>query len=124
MHMPSLSGVSLEQSQNPLTLQIDWLVSHLRWLFVVSAAIAIALRPHAELPRSLVLVLIAAVAYNLATVFLLSLKWWPKALSLVTLLIDSMLAIAFFYVSGPVGTPLLFMAFLPILTASLRYNWV
>lgn len=113
-------------------LQVDWLISNLRWLLLVSVALVSfteTLIDHGDffdadylLPQ--IILLTIAALYNLIVMLLLlsgALKW---VVPVMTLLIDTFLAIGFVVMSGGLTSPLLFFALFPILTAALRFPWV
>jgi signal transduction histidine kinase len=113
-------------------LQIDWLISNLRWLLL--AAVATASLFHALNSSSAPLdaasllpqiILIAfAIVYNLFVVLVLAFGVLPNVLPLLTLVIDTLLTIGFVYMSGGLQSPLMFFALFPILTAALRFPWL
>lgn len=115
----------LDSDQRPF--ELDWLVSVLRWLFLVSIAIVGFLVPEygfndpsASLLEELVL---SAALYNLIVMFLLAFKVFPSLLSWVTLVIDAGLAIGLMAVSNGLQSPYLFFGLLPIITSALRFSF-
>jgi signal transduction histidine kinase len=110
--------------------QLDWLISNLRWLLLVGVALVIFLDVfvrHTNLrevtsliPQIVILVL--AVLYNIAVIFLLSYESPSQVLPIVTLVIDTLLTIGLIISSGGLRSPLLFFALFPILTAALRFS--
>ncbi len=107
--------------------QVDWLLSNLRWLLLISVAI-VALLQSLQAGENLfspilISLLLAGAAYNLIVMLLLVLRTFPKPLSALTLVADTALAVAFIYASDVPETPYLFFGLFPIITASLRYNW-
>jgi signal transduction histidine kinase len=109
--------------------QVDWLISNLRWLLLVSVALVTFLGtstdglfdPADSLPQ-IVLLMVAAL-YNLFVMLLLLCGILPRAIPVATLLIDTVLTIGFVIVSGGLTSPLLFFALFPVLTAALRFPW-
>lgn len=112
--------------------EVDWLISNLRWLLLVSVVLvsfantfishqfpfdAVSLLPQAIL-------LIFAAIYNLIVMMLLSYGTRPRYMPLMTLLADTLLTIGFVIASGGLTSPLLFFALFPILTAALRFPWM
>ena len=112
--------------------EVDWLISNLRWLLLVSVVLvsfadtfinhqssfdAVSLLPQAIL-------LIFAAIYNLIVMMLLSYGTRPRFMPLMTLLADTLLTIGFVIASGGLTSPLLFFALFPILTAALRFPWM
>lgn len=110
--------------------QLDWLISNLRWLLLVGVALVIFLDvfvAHTTLRQvtSLIpqiVILILAVLYNVAVIFLLSYESPSQVLPIVTLIIDTLLTIGLIVSSGGLTSPLLFFALFPILTAALRFS--
>ena len=111
--------------------QVDWLISNLRWLLLVSVALASFLytfiKPGGSLDTGSILpqivLLTIAALYNLFIMFLLLYGMLPRAIPVTTLLIDTVLSMGFVIVSGGLTSPLLFFALFPILTAALRFPW-
>ena len=112
--------------------QLDWLISNLRWLLLVSVALVVFLDSSADTPGFFdaasalpqIILLTVAALYNLFIMLLLLYGILPRAIPLMTLLIDTILTIGFIVVSGGLSSPLLFFALFPILTAALRFPWV
>ncbi|MBI3764069.1 MAG: hypothetical protein HY260_19680, partial [Chloroflexi bacterium] len=109
-------------------IQVDWLLSNLRWLVLVAVGIVAApqfLAPSGDSSPLLVIVLLGtAAAYNLAIMLLLAIGLWPRALPAITLMLDCLLVIAVFQASGRTTSPLVWMGLFPIITAALRFGWV
>ena len=113
-------------------LQVDWLISNLRWLLLVSVALVSfteAFINHGGffdaaflLPQ--IILLAGAALYNLVVMLLLLSGALKRAVPVMTLLIDTLLVIGFVVTSGGLTSPLLFFALFPILTAALRFPWV
>jgi signal transduction histidine kinase len=105
--------------------QVDWLLSNIRWLLLLSVAIVAFVQPGGSgesFPLLVGLLLIGA-AYNLVLLLLLAFGFFPQPLSAISLLIDSFLAVAFVSATGGADSPLLFFALFPIITAALRFGW-
>jgi signal transduction histidine kinase len=106
--------------------QVDWLLSNLRWLLLLSVAIVIFIQPGGSegesFPLLLGLLLVAA-TYNLTLLLLLAFDFFPKPLPSISLLLDSFLAVAFLSASGGKDSPLLFFGLFPVITAALRFGW-
>ena len=119
---------SPETSRQPF--QIDWLISNLRWLHLLSVAVVLfldvfvsrgsVLEGDTLLPQ--VLLLIAAVLYNAAIIVLLSHSTTSQILPLITLVLDALLTIGLVLSSGGIDSPLLFFALFPVLTSVLRFS--
>jgi len=110
---------------------LDWLISNLRWLLLVSVALVTFLGSFtnsggfdaASVLPQIVLLTVAAL-YNLFVMLLLLCGFLPRAIPLMTLLFDTLLTMGFVIVSGGLTSSLLFFALFPILTAALRFPWV
>jgi len=110
--------------------QIDWLISNLRWLLLVSVALVgliqpstsgslVSVRPYVPL----ILMLIVAALYNLFVMLLLIYGVLGRTIPLLTTTIDTALSIGFAITTGGINSPLLFFALFPIVTAALRFSW-
>jgi signal transduction histidine kinase len=105
--------------------QVDWLLSNIRWLLLLAVAIVAFVDPVREgesFPLLLGLLLVGA-AYNLILLLLLAFGFFPLPLPAISLLIDSLLAVAFLASTGGADSPLLFFGLFPIITAALRFGW-
>jgi signal transduction histidine kinase len=105
--------------------QVDWLLSNLRWLLLLAVAIVGFVEPGRQgesFPLLLGLLLVGA-GYNLIILLMLAFGFFPQPLPSISLLIDSMLAVAFLGASGGSESPLLFFGLFPIITAALRFGW-
>lgn len=105
--------------------QVDWLLSNLRWLLLLAVAIVGFVQPDRQgesFPLLLGLLLVGA-GYNLVILLLLAFGFFPQPLPSISLLIDSMLAVAFLAATGGAESPLLFFGLFPIITAALRFGW-
>jgi signal transduction histidine kinase len=113
-------------------LQIDWLISNLRWLLLAAVATVslfhartsstVPLDPVYYLPQ--IILMAFALVYNVFVVIVLAFGILPNVLPLMTLVVDTLLSVGFVYVSGGLQSPLLFFALFPILTAALRFPWL
>jgi signal transduction histidine kinase len=113
--------------------QADWTISNLRWLLLLSVALVNfadifinrgGFFDYAYLLPQVLLLTMAAL-YNLSVMLLLSYsRTLRRAMPVVTLLVDTLMAICFVIASGGLTSPLLFFALFPILTAALRFPWV
>ena len=111
---------------------LDWLISNLRWLLLVSVALVIFLDTFTAsgaffdtasiLPQ---IVLLQSRRYTTSSsCCCCSPASSPRAIPVTTLLVDTVLTIGFVIVSGGLASPLLFFALFPILTAALRARWL
>jgi len=112
-------------------LQVDWLISNLRWLLLISVALVILLNADSpldelfELPELFpqFILLGVAILYNLTVVLMLAWAPLPRVMPILTLIGDTVLTIGFVITSGGLSSPLLFFTLFPILTAALRFPW-
>jgi signal transduction histidine kinase len=105
--------------------RVDWLLSNLRWLLLLAVAIVAFIEPGRQsdsFPLLLSLLLVGA-AYNLILLLLLAFGFFPQPLPSISLIIDSLLAVAFLSATGGANSPLLFFGLFPIITAALRFGW-
>ena len=112
-------------------LQMDWLISNLRWLLLVGVGLVsfrdtfigqeTTIDTFSLLPQ--IILLGIAALYNISVMLLLACSSLPRALPVITLTIDTILTIGFVVTSGGLTSPLLFFTLFPILTASLRFPW-
>ncbi len=107
---------------NKSRFRVDWLLSNLRWLLLISVAIVALIDDDLSAPRLLGLLLVGA-AYNLVLLVLLNFDIFPKPLSYISLLVDSALAVALISLAGPENNSLLFFGLFPVITAALRFGW-
>ncbi|MBC7226929.1 MAG: GAF domain-containing protein [Thermoflexales bacterium] len=109
-------------------LEVDWVVSNLRWLLLLAVLLVGFLDPSHGFnsPSSLPLGLLIGigVAYNLALTLLLAVHRFPPLLSVLALAVDTVLAVGLMAVSGGLDSPLLFFALFPIITAALRFSFL
>ncbi len=107
-------------------LQIDWLVSNLRWLLLLFVVAVASLDQEHGFgnPASLYLVLLIGLAafYNLVVTLLLIARLFPHPFPAITLGVDAVLAVGLVATSGGLDSPLLFFSLLPIITAALRFS--
>jgi len=115
----------VQEKKGGPAFQLDWLLTNLRWLFIVSVAVVAALLgPGQATQPGFTTLLIITVLYNLAILFWLTLRAWSRDLTLLTLAIDLLILLAFYTTYGGAQTPVLFLGLLPILTAALRFGWL
>ncbi len=110
--------------------QVGWVISNLRWLLLIGAALVVFLDVFAS-PRGIpkadrllpqVLLLGTAVLYNAAVLFFLSHSSASHVLPLLTLVLDTLLTLGLILSSGGLASPLLFFALFPVLTAVHRFS--
>ncbi|MFN3762645.1 MAG: GAF domain-containing sensor histidine kinase [Anaerolineae bacterium] len=109
-------------------LEVDWVVSNLRWLLLLAVLLVGFLEPKygftSPLSLPLGLLIGIAVAYNLALTLLLAVHRFPPLLSILALVVDTVLAVGLMAVSGGLDSPLLFFSLFPIITAALRFSFL
>lgn len=110
-------------------LQVEWVVSNLRWILLLTVLLVAFLdKTHGfggpyTLPLATLIGI--GVLYNLILTLLLAVHLFPEPLPLAALVTDTMLAVGLMVVSGGPSSPLLFFGLLPIITAALRFSlWV
>ncbi len=107
-------------------LQVDWVVSNLRWILLLAVLLVAFLDPGhgfgspATLPLAVLLGI--GVFYNLVLTLLLVVRLFPEPLPLIALATDTLLAVSLMVVSGGPDSPFLFFGLLPIITAALRFS--
>ncbi len=107
-------------------LQIDWLISNLRWLLLLLVvAFSFLDAEHGfQSPNSLYLLILLAIGagYNLVVTVLLVAHLFPQPFPIITLGVDTFLTVGLVAMSGGFDSPLLFFALFPIITAALRFS--
>ncbi|NLE99394.1 MAG: hypothetical protein GX601_00295, partial [Anaerolineales bacterium] len=111
--------------------QVDWLISNLRWLLLISVGLVSlidvttqsggAVDPDPLTPFTIIWAV--AIIYNLVITLVLVAGAASPALPAATVAIDTALTIGFVATSGGLNSSLLFFALFPVLTANLRYPW-
>jgi signal transduction histidine kinase len=109
--------------------QVDWLVCNLRWLLLVSVGIVTLLNPTRASVHDIRMVvtlflLLGGAAYNLLVMILLAFEVPARPLPLLAVVMDALLSVGLIITSGGGSSPLLFFGLFPIITASLRFNWI
>lgn len=116
------------QATSQRKLEVDWVVSNLRWLLLLAVFIVGFLDPSYGFSSSFALPLILligiAVIYNLALTLLLAVHRFPSLFSILALAVDTVLAVGLMAVSGGLDSPLLFFSLFPIITAALRFSFL
>lgn len=129
-------GISTEQRQTangPLQaseFKIEWLYSNLRWFYLMAVAAVLGtsaiITPVEEVfTPSVIVLLITGATANLLVMLLLMRNAFSKPLSSFTLILDIALTLGLITATGGTDSPLLFVAFTPIITTALRYPaWI
>jgi signal transduction histidine kinase len=116
-HRPPDSG-----SDNPLAS--DWLISHLRWLWLATALLVAWFDP-AKDPNKFLYALMAVgvgAALNLLQVGALFVRWYPNWARIAGIVFDTLLSILLLAMTGGWKSPMLPAVLFPVLVASLRLN--
>ncbi len=111
--------------------QIDWLISNLRWLLLISVALIISLDALTSYGGSLdfshflpqIALFVIAVFYNLGVMLLLAYSSYSHIVPVMSLVIDTALSVGFIVTSGGLQSQFFFFTLFPILTAALRFQW-
>lgn len=114
-----------EEDSRPL--QLDLLISVLRWLLLVSVVIVALRVPGYQLDepasRPLLALILVGAAYNLVITFLLGFRVFPRTVTWIALAMDSALAVGLMAASGGLQSPFVFFGLLPIVTAALHFSF-
>jgi signal transduction histidine kinase len=106
------------------SLSSDWLISHLRWPWLVSALLVALLWPNpGEVPLSLLYVYAvigAGAILNLIQVGALYARWYPEWMAVMGIVFDTVVAILLLIITGGWKSPMLPVVLFPVLIASLR----
>ncbi|MCX7681490.1 MAG: GAF domain-containing sensor histidine kinase [Anaerolineae bacterium] len=110
--------------------QIDWIISNLRWLLLLSVAVVSVLHsplvygklldPFDFIPQ--VILIVIGALYNVGVMLFLHYGPLRQAIPVISLAVDTVLSISLVLASGGLTSPLLFFALFPILTAALRFS--
>lgn len=107
------------ESENPLPL--DWVVSHLRWLWLATALLFAWFNPAGNSASFPLLVVIGAgTVSNLIQVGALYVHWYPAWVRVVGVGFDTLVAIFLLVLTGGWQSPLLPAVLFPVLVGSLR----
>jgi signal transduction histidine kinase len=104
--------------------RIDWLVFNLRWLILAAAALFLFLGQSPEPPNYAdIAFLLALVVFNIGLTLMEFFEFWNPSLPWFALLLDMVLGLGLFAISGGTFGPLIWIGLLPSLTAALRHRW-
>jgi signal transduction histidine kinase len=103
-------------------LDPDWLISHLRWLWLLSVFLFAWLKPVGQpaSPTVLLVLIGAGVVHNLFQVAALYARWYPAWLRILGIGLDTLLAILLMAITGGWKSPILPAVLFPVLVGSLR----
>jgi len=120
------ANVPLQASE----FKIEWLYSNLRWFYLMAVTAVLGMSAfittveNAFTPQVIALLITGATA-NLLVMLLLMRNAFNKPLSSFTLALDISLTLGLITTTGGTESPLLFVAFTPIITTALRYpGWI
>ncbi len=117
----------MKKELNEPELQIEWLYSNLRWFFLLAVGVittATVLSSGMRFPPAVIALLVAGGIANMLVTLLLVLRSFHTPIAPFTLLLDVALTVGLIITSGGANSPLLFISLIPIITTSLRYNWL
>ncbi len=105
-------------------LSLDWLISHLRWVWLITAlTIALLSQPELELQVLVVYVLLGIGAlYNLVIVAMLFIGWYPNWMAVVASLFDTVLGIALLWFTGGHNSFMLPILLFPVVVMVIRIS--
>ncbi|MCB0208172.1 MAG: GAF domain-containing protein [Anaerolineae bacterium] len=114
------------QNSPPNSFELDWLVSHLRWLWYFLAALVIFggsyLSENVTINTQLLTILGVGIILNLLYVGLLWANYFPNWLAVFSVVLDVAFAIILLVLLSNYVEFLLPLAVFPVLIASLRWN--
>ncbi len=105
-------------------LSLDWLISHLRWVWLATAlTIALLSQPELELQVFVVYALLGmGVLYNLVIVAMLFIGWYPNWMAVVASLFDTVLSIALLWFTGGHNSFMLPVLLFPVIVMAVRIS--
>jgi signal transduction histidine kinase len=112
--------MSSERINRP-RLTLDWIISHLRWAWLVSIFLVAWLHPDKSQSLLPIYILIGAgAALNLIQVIALYMHLYPGAMAVVGVITDTLLAVFLLALTGGWQSPQLPVVLFPVLVGSLR----
>jgi signal transduction histidine kinase len=112
--------MSSERISRP-RLSLDWIISHLRWVWLASIFLVAWLHPDKSQSLLPIYILIGAgAALNLIQVIALFMRLYPGAMAVVGVITDTLLAVLLLATTGGWRSPLLPVVLFPVLVGSLR----
>jgi signal transduction histidine kinase len=112
--------MSSERISRP-RLSLDWIISHLRWVWLASIFLVAWLYPDKSQSLLPIYILIGAgAALNLIQVIALYMRLYPGAMAVVGVITDTLLAVLLLATTGGWRSPLLPVVLFPVLVGSLR----
>jgi signal transduction histidine kinase len=102
-------------------LSLDWIISHLRWVWLASIFLVAWLNPDKSQSLLPIYILVGAGAVlNLLQVIALYMRLYPGAMAVVGVITDTLLGVFLLVVTGGWRSPLLPVVLFPVLVGSLR----
>jgi signal transduction histidine kinase len=113
------------EDRGPSSKDLDWILGNLRWLLIVAMAVGAVLNRSSWQASEMAFVALLALTgiYNFLVLLALLFVRSPLPLPAITLAGDTLVTLSFIALTGGLRSPLLFFAFLPIVTAALRMGW-
>lgn len=109
------------------TFKIEWLFINLRWFLLVAVASVIGvdvILTGSTFPRPALVLLIVGSVANLTAMVALLQNANKKGIQNMMLILDILLTLGFVASSKELGSQLLFVSIIPILTMALRVSWL
>ncbi len=105
-------------------LSLDWLISHLRWAWLITALTIVLLSPPELTPQALIAytLLGIGVLYNLMIVAMLFIGWYPNWMAVVASLFDTALGIALLWFTGGHNSFMLPVLLFPVVVMVIRIS--
>ena len=100
----------------------DWITLTIRWLFLVSAGLWLGLNNGITLP--LTILIIAAIVGNIVATVMVMLNRGGRVLRISCVVGDVILAFLLFYLSDLLNGGLIWVVFLPLVSAALYFQWI
>jgi signal transduction histidine kinase len=102
-------------------LSVEWWCFGVRWLLLLAVFATVQLTPELNRnPDFFYPILIVGVSYELVIALMLTFRFFPLSLVLISQLLDVIGLLALFYVSGQGQSPLLVLAVLPVAAGGAR----
>lgn len=128
---PARQSPVREDTMQASEFKIEWLYSNLRWFYLMAVTAALAISAtiseniEAVFSEAVIALLITGATANLLVMLLLMRNAFRKPMSSFTLVLDFALTLGLIATTGGTKSPLLFVAFTPIITTALRYpGWI
>ncbi|MFP4343205.1 MAG: GAF domain-containing sensor histidine kinase [Anaerolineales bacterium] len=116
------------KSMTQSDFKIEWLYSNIRWFYLVAVTAVLGIQTTVTpaetifTPTIIALLITGAIA-NLLVMLMLMLNAFRRPMTFFTLTLDVSLTLGLIQATGGPSSPLIFVAFIPIITTALRYSW-